>query len=245
MTTAYARNPGRVNPETPTLTHMTITVIDGADATTVNVSKLPPGLGIVAAYATGPGIAWTAEQLAAYPGCLIIDQDPAASDPMADVLDVENGAATPADAPAWAAAAWADYRAAARPGQRPPAIYASQANLTEVCNALAAAGNTGTGLWIANWTEGRAAAVAQVQAPSGPYPVIGVQWADAGDYDLDVFSAQWVNARAVRAPVAVPPGQWADPHAWTWQDAVILGTGLDGRVHVFEYRAGAPWAKLA
>ena len=224
---------------------MTITVIDGADATTGNVASLPPGLGIVAGYATGPGIAWTAAQLSQYPGCIIIDQDPAASDPMADVLDYEAGAATLADLAPWAAKALADYKAAARPGQRSPAIYASASKLTDVCNALQTAGITGIGLWVANWSEGRAAAVAQVEQASGPYPVIGVQWADAGTHDLDVFSAAWVNARSVRAVAEPPPGQWADPKAWTWADAIVIGTGLDGRVHAFGMRPGAPWARLA
>ena len=224
---------------------MTITVIDGADATTGNVHLLPPGLGVVAGYATGTGIAWTAAQLAQYPGAIIIDQDPAAKDPYADVLDIEGGAATAAEAATWAAMALADYKSAARPGQRSPAIYASTARLTEVCNALQAGGVTGAGLWVANWTEGRAAAVTQVEQASGPYPVIGVQWANAGSYDLDVFSAAWVNARSVKPVVAPPPGQWNDPKAWTWTAAIITGSGLDGKLHSFEYREGAPWARLA
>ena len=224
---------------------MTITVIDGADATTVNVPRLPPGLGIVAGYATGPGIAWTAAQLAAYPGAIIIDQDPHATDPMADVLDYEAGAATEADLGPWAEAARRDYENAARPGQRAPAIYAAKANLTTVCNALDAHAVTGVGLWVADWTNSRDQAVALLQGSSGPYPVIGVQWANAGAYDLDVFSAAWVNARSARHAVAPPPGQWDDPRAWTWQSSIIIGSGLDGQVHAFEMRPGAPWAKLA
>ena len=114
---------------------MTITVIDGADATTGTVAKLPSGLGVVAGYATGQGIAWSAQQFALYPDALVIDQDPIASDPMADVLDVERGAATDAEIPGWVTAAETAFKAGTRPGQRRPAIYASQANLTPVCNA--------------------------------------------------------------------------------------------------------------
>jgi hypothetical protein len=40
-------------------------------------------------------------RFAAHPGAVRIDQDPAASDPTADVLDIEAGAATPASAPGW------------------------------------------------------------------------------------------------------------------------------------------------
>jgi hypothetical protein len=223
---------------------MTIQIIDGADATTANVDSLPKGLGVVAGYATGPDVAWTRAQFAEYPDAIIIDQDPAATDPMADVLDYEAGAATLDHLAPWARAALADWRAGVRPGQRSPAIYASQSKLTDVANALAAGGVSGIGLWIANWSEGRAAAVQQIEAAGGPFPVIGVQWADAGTHDLDVFSGPWVNARSSRAVVAAPPGQWHDPKAWTWQAATIVGIGQNGKLCAFEYRDGAPWARI-
>jgi hypothetical protein len=228
--------------------HMTITVIDGADATTENVSKLPSGLGIVAGYATGQGIAWTAAQLAQYPGAIIIDQDPQASDPMADVLDVENGAATPADAPAWVARAAADYHAGTRPGQRWPAIYASAAAMPAVTAALreAPAGPPAPYLWVADWTGNRAQAATMLGTHIDTYPVIGVQYANMGAYDVNVFDAAWVTSRsAAPAAAAVPPGQWLNPREWTWKQCVCVGVGLDGQLHSFEYRDGAPWARLA
>ena len=70
-----------------------------------------------------------------------IDQDPAASDPAADVLDIEAGAATPASAPGWVRRALASRASQARPGQRSPAVYISQSQVTEVVNALAAGGS--------------------------------------------------------------------------------------------------------
>src|SRR5208337_1446426 len=72
------------------------------DATHDNVGALPAGAQ-VAGYSTGTGthIKWTDADFAAHPGAVRIDQDPAASDPTADVLDIEAGAATPASAPGW------------------------------------------------------------------------------------------------------------------------------------------------
>ena len=176
-----------------------------------------------------------------------------AADETADVLDYENGAATLADIAPWALAAKAALAAVTRPGQRHPAVYASASNLTPVCNALAAARVTGVGLWVANWNDTRDAAVAMLQASSGPYPVIGVQYANRGLYDEDVFLASWVNARsAVKPPQpppaarpAMPPGQWDDPQAWTWAEAALIGKGLDGNMHAFAYsKASNVWAKV-
>lgn len=75
-----------------------------------------------------------------------------------------------------------------RPDQRHPAVYASLDSPTSVRNALAAARVTGVGLFVADWTGSRDAAPAMLATSSGPYPVIGVQWADEGA-DVDVFLA--------------------------------------------------------
>lgn len=217
-------------------------VTDGADAISANTAALPQGIQ-VAGYATGPGIAWTAGQWAEHPSALRIDQDPGAVVPTADVLDVENGAATYADCSRWAHNALRSFSLAARPGQRSPAVYASKGNLTPVVNALIAGGITsGIGLWVADWTYSRDAAVAMLAASGGPFPVIGVQYSDqggGGKYDLDVFLTSWLEN--VSAP-PVPPGQWNDPAAWTWAIAVLAGTGLDGNAHAFTF-TGTSWIK--
>ena len=235
---------------------MTNAIIEGADATGSNFSALPSGLGVVAGYLTGgAGIEWSAEQWSEHPDAIRIDQSPAdtAADETADVLDFESGAATLADLAPWALAAKAAYARVARPGQREPAVYASQSNLTAVCNALAAAHVTGVGLWVADWSDTPEAAAAMLQASSGPYPVIGVQYQDAGEYDLDVFLASWVNTRSAKAKAAapavvkpaMPPGQWDDPSAWTWAEATITGTGMDGKVHSFAFsKVGNVWSKV-
>ena len=90
------------------------------DATHDNIGALPAGAQ-VAGYTTGTGthIRWTAADFAAHPGAVRIDQDPAASDPTADVLDIEAGAATPASAPGWVRRAWPAARARPGPGSGP------------------------------------------------------------------------------------------------------------------------------
>lgn len=235
---------------------MTAAVIEGADATGSNLAHLPAGFAVLAGYSTGSeGIPWSAEQWAAHPDAIRIDQSPAdtAADETADLLDYENGAATLADVAPWALAAQSAYARAARPGQRHPAIYASLDNLTPVCNALAAARVTGAGLVVADWNDTKDAAIAALQASSGPYPVVGVQYADEGLYDLDVFLASWVNTRSAKkaaqpapaAKPAVPPGQWDNPAAWTWAEVTITGTGLDGHMYAFAYsKAANTWAKV-
>lgn len=120
------------------------------------------------------------------------------------MLDVENGAATPADCPVWAKSAMVNYHAAARPGQRSPAIYANGSNISAVCNSLIAGGITsGIGIWLADWNLNAVQAAARVAAASGPFPVIGVQFSDAGLYDISQFSLQWLSA--VSGPPPPPP----------------------------------------
>jgi hypothetical protein len=223
------------------------------DAIRTNIGHLPPGP--AAGYTTGTGVVpWHAADWTAHPGAVRIDQDPAASDPSADVLDVEAGAATPAVTARWAKQALTSYRTATRPGQRSPAIYASSSSLTAVTNALNAGGVTsGIGLWVANWSMSQAEAEAAVRNASGPFPVIGVQFQNNGLYDTSVFSAAWLKEVSVAgAPVKtpaktpatpVPPGQWSDPAEWEWAQVAVAGTGKDGKLHAFALEGGR-WTKI-
>lgn len=163
------------------------------DAIGAGVAHLPPGQH--AGYTTGSGgIAWSAAQFASSPGCVRIDQDYLASDHTADVLDVENGAATPAECPAWVKAALANYRSAARPGQRSPAIYCNGSTLTAVCNSLLAGGVTSANIWLANWSLSAVAAADLVARSAPPWLIVGCQFSDAGLWDVSVFSVPWLNA---------------------------------------------------
>jgi len=216
------------------------------DATHDNIGHLPPHA-TYAGYTTGSGgIAWTAADWKKFPDAVRIDQDASAADPSADILDVENGAATPAECPGWARRALASFASAARPGQRSPAIYAGAAAITTVANALTAGGVTsGVGLWVANWNLTDSEAVAAVTAASGPFPVIAVQFRNAGPYDISVVSTSWLTRRSAPPVTAhVPPGQWLDPAAWTWQTARLSGTGLDGNTHEWDYHPGTgQWSR--
>ena len=174
----------------------------GYDATRGNIPLLPRGAQMYAGYSTGLGdVPWTGADFAAHATilgpCLRIDQDPAASDATADILDVERGAATVADSPGWARRAQADFNVAVRPGQRSPAVYMNAATVTAVVNALVAGGVTsGVGLVVANWSITEGQAVVDVLGAAGPFPVVGVQFADAGPYDVDVFSRAWLERQA-------------------------------------------------
>jgi hypothetical protein len=185
--------------------------LPGWDATSVNVASVPAGLGVPAGYSTGSGgIPWTLAQWWTYPEAIVIDQAPAVTDvnAMADVFDVETGAITNADCPQLYQDALAAFNAASRPGQRYPAFYTSQSNLTALCNEFVAAGiSSGPRLVVADWGIGEAAAQAMLAASGGPFPVVGVQYASQAAYDSDLWLASWVYARsapAAPAPVAAP-----------------------------------------
>jgi hypothetical protein len=74
-----------------------------------------------------------------------------------------------------------------------------------VCNVLAGAGITGVGLWVADWNFTELQAIADIAAASGPYPVIGVQFTDNGDFDSDAFSAAWLAAVSGSTGTFGPP----------------------------------------
>jgi hypothetical protein len=165
------------------------------DVTAADYPSVPAGQRC--GYTTGSGdIVWTAPMWATNPGAVRIDQDVAASDGTADILDVEGGAATFADCPGWVKRARASFAVNTRPGQRQPAIYFSASNAANVANALLAGGVTGdVGLWIADWNLSEAAAIVAVTLAAGPFPIVGIQFSDlggGGSYDLDVFSQQWL-----------------------------------------------------
>lgn len=217
-----------------------------ADVTHANLASAPKGMQL-ALYSTGSGgIAATAAELAAHPDAVIIDQTPAAGrwDNVADVDDYERGAVSLAELAPRAKARMAAFKAVTHPGQREPAVYMSESNVTSVVNALIKGGVTsGVGLWVADWSWTLPEAIAKVTAAAGPFPIVGVQYHNAGAYDLSVFSGSWLANRSKRpVPVTVkphvPPGQWLDAHAWTWQSAAIAGVGLDHKNHVWSYVPG-------
>jgi hypothetical protein len=151
-----------------------VAMTDGADAVGANVHTIPAGIPQLAGYTTGSAwVPWTAQQWETHPNALHICQDSGATDHVADILDVESGAATLEDCAPWSKAALASFHSAARPGQRSPAIYCSASNVTPVVNALIAGEvKSGIGLFVADW-NGRANAVEMLDKYGGPSPSSG------------------------------------------------------------------------
>lgn len=178
------------------------------DVTGLFFSQVPQGFQLCG-YDTGEsGVPWTAGMWEAHPGAVHIDQAPdTAGDVTADVLDCEVNA-VPVGSPliaTWAKGAHAAYNSAKRPGQRMPAIYCSLSNVTMNVNALIKGGvSSGVGLWIAEWGIPTSQAVAALAQASGPFPIIGFQVADEGDYDLDIFSTSWLDTVSAAAWVFGP-----------------------------------------
>lgn len=175
---------------------MTITV--AKDVTHSEIGTLSAGI-LAALYTTGSvDIKATSEDFANHPNAVRICQD-FGSDDTADILDMENGAATPQDCAIWIPKARAAFNAAKRPGQRVPGIYASLSRLPDVANAFVSANITNVPLWVAEW--GIAVTVAEdiVNAASGPFPIIGLQYKNEANDDLDVFSTAWLNNRSKMA----------------------------------------------
>lgn len=227
---------------------MAIATVPGFDCTGANIAHLPAGQ--AAGYVTGSGgVPWTAEDWAAHPQAVRIDQSPASTvwDATCDAQDFENGAVTLAELAPRAKVMLAAYYAGVRPGQRFPAIYASESNIPAVVNALKAAGiASGVGLWVAHFGVSEADATAAVADAAGPFPVVAFQYSDqggGGTFDLDVFSVPWLEDVSAARPPA-PPGQWADPKTWTWKEFTGIGIGLDDKLHMFRLENNG-WVKSA
>lgn len=201
-----------------------MSIVAGFDVTSANLPHIPAGQHQLAGYTTqahpGDGIAWTAEQWAAHPGAIRIDQDPAATDHTADVLDVERGAATIADAGPWYRAAVASYHTGRRPGQRFPAIYVSQSQVTPLANGLIAEGVTsGPRIIIADWPVAEQVAISDVIHASGPFPLAGFQYDSGQFYDFDVWSEAWLSVVSKAPPHLVSVeliSRWSDGSARTY-----------------------------
>lgn len=165
----------------------------GYDVTHANLPQAPKGQ--LAGYSTGlgPDIKWTTQDWTNHPGALRIDQDVNASDFTADYLDIETNAATANEAADWYLRALDSFNMVRRPGQRRPGFYMSASNVTEVVNAVVAAGiRSGPCLIVANWNLTEPQAVADVLAGAGPYPIHGVQFKNNGPYDIDVWDSNWL-----------------------------------------------------
>lgn len=174
------------------------------DTIHANVPNLPSGM--AAGYTTGSSdIRWTDSDWAAKPGAVRICQAASASDVTADVLDVEQGAASPSDCPGWYRAALDSFNHNRRPGQRRPAIYGNQSDLPNVAAALKAAGITsGPVFWLAKIVP-QSQAEPLIGTSYYGYPIIGVQFDYSSQvYDRSVFDTTWLNTTSDVKPTPKP-----------------------------------------
>lgn len=191
---------------------MAITVLDMYDTTGDKVSQLPAGHQ-VAGYTTGSaGVKWTPAQFAAFTNptpAVRIDQDSSAADPTADILDVENGAATVAEIPHWITLARQSFNSGMRLGQRWPGVYCATGTLTAAVNILTQNNLTNVPFGIADLTN-RTDAITKVSTATGPYPRVWQQYAFGGSYDSGIVALPWLQN------VSVKPVQHITQDQWRW-----------------------------
>lgn len=186
-------------------------LVYGWDATHANLARVPAGQGF--GYTTGSAdIRWDEADWDAHPGAVRCDQDGAASDSTADVLDDETNAATDSDVPDWTDRAIADFKAGTRPGQRWPCVYKSLSGipaLLDKLNGRKVADDPK--LHVADWSLTMDQAAAMVGTTIGGLEVVAVQFANRGSYDSDVWDSDWLTAVSGAPPPLPPP----PPLNWT------------------------------
>lgn len=138
----------------------------------VNASEIPPGAQMVGGYVDGL-YAWSAADWARFPSAVKVRIAVFPTTDDGEVIDIEQGNGTPADAPGWVhmrRASGAD-----------PSVYCSASILPTVRNAFRAAGIPEPHYWAAWW--------------GGP-PVllpgtVAVQYAHATPSDISVVADYW------------------------------------------------------
>jgi hypothetical protein len=174
---------------------MTLATVEGYDVTSKNYTHRPI-IGQPAFYVTGtPDVMSTPLMRSSYPGAILINQSSTDQNVIADMYDVETGALTPAQVPALIKSARVERLSGN--GRRNPGVYVNQSNMTTVVNELVAASLTNVPLWLADYSLTVEEAITLLQGSSGPYPIVGYQYNDAGAYDQDVWLESWVNATSM------------------------------------------------
>lgn len=148
----------------------------------VTPGNVPRGLFAVAGYVDGP-FAWPASAWLRFPGSRLVRIATMAGTDDGDVLDVENGDATPQQAPAWVAMR--------RRAGRTPAVYCNQSTWPAVLDAFAAAGVDDPLSWRADWN---------VPTPHLLAGTVATQYAHdlAPGYDLSQVDPAWLDSFAVQ-----------------------------------------------
>lgn len=160
----------------------------------VNWAAIPANAQMVAGYLAPSSFAWPAAAWARFPNAVKVQIAVRASTNAGQVLDVESGDATPAQAPGWVA-----MRRAANPPVD-PTVYCSASAWPTVQAAFASAGLAQPHYWIASYPGGGAV------IPSG---AVAHQYADpnsgsGGDWDLSVVADYWPGVDPISTPVLPP-----------------------------------------
>lgn len=143
----------------------------------VTPANIPEGLYAVAGYIDGP-FAWPKLAWLRFRGSRLVRIATIASTDDGDALDVENGDATPAQAPAWV-----EMR---RRAGFVPAVYCNQSTWPEVVAAFAAAAVNDPLSWRADWNVPTAHLVAGTIATQYAHDL-------APGYDLSQVDPNWVD----------------------------------------------------
>jgi hypothetical protein len=174
----------------------------------VTASDIPADALIVAGYVDG-AYTWSEADWAQFPGAAKVRIAVSASSHDAQVLDVENGDATPDQAPEWAVAVRALGFA--------PTIYTSRDNVATVAAAFSAADVPQPYYWVADWT-GTAHLIPNSVATQYANPP-----ASGGHYDVSTTLDTWPVA-----PVAPSPPAPQEPTAmqvYSYNVDVIISGG--------------------
>lgn len=202
---------------------MTRSMFDG-----ITPVSVPAGAAAVAGYVGGNWPSYSA-LVAKYPGALHVSIAVNSGED-ARVLDVEQGDATPDQAPGWAAR----QRAKGNPY---PVIYCNTSTWPEVRAAFAAQGVPEPLYWVAAYVTDPA------QVPAIPAGAIALQYYDFGGYDASVIADYWPGLDPVPAPpvtqtivleeeppmqiepLSVHPGEYAFAFAPDKTEAVLVADG--------------------
>lgn len=181
-------------------------------ADSVTVADLPAGFDLYGAYDDGTYKNLATAQ-ARFPGKTVVSITVFATDDFGDVLDVETGDATPADAPAWC-----QQR---RASGADPTVYCSDGIWAQVKAAFTAANEPMPHWWIAAYPG-----IGQQLYPG----TVAHQWIDRGPYDESVVADYWPGVD----PAPVPPPNYQEDENMT---SIVIG----GQLHVFGVIGTTAW----
>lgn len=150
----------------------------------VTVASVPAGATLVAGYGDGY-YQNTAAFRARFPHATVVEIAVFARDDLGTVLDVENGDATPAQAPGWVQAR--------RAAGVDPTVYCNSSTWPAVRAAFQSAGVGEPHYWVARYDGD----------PTIPVGAIAKQYQDPGPYDLSSVADYWPGVDPAPSPTPV------------------------------------------